>query len=61
MQQLTHVLKSQRKYMSPENNNEILEIKANRVIKKILSFINKSPYFTLLVDETILMFQTKNS
>ena len=32
--------KSQRKYVSPENQNEILEIMASHVIRKILSFIN---------------------
>ena len=44
--------KSQIKYMSPENQNEILEIMANHVIKKTLSFINKSPCFILMVYET---------
>lgn len=42
--------RDQRKYTSPENQNEMLEIMANHVIRKIIIF--ESPFFTIMVDET---------
>lgn len=44
--------KGQRKYISPENQNEMLQIMADHVTRNILSGIYSSPMFTLMVDET---------
>lgn len=41
--------KSRRKYVSPENQNEMLNIMATQIQRKIL---HKSPYITIMVDET---------
>ena len=44
--------KSRQKYTSPENQNEMLSIMATKIQRKILNRIHKSPYFTIMVDET---------
>lgn len=40
------------KHTSPENQNEILEIMAHRVLRNILEDIHKSPFLAVMVDET---------
>ena len=44
--------RSARKHTSPENQNEILEIMAHRVLRNILEDIHKSPFVAVMVDET---------
>lgn len=44
--------KSQQKYTSHENQNEILRIMANVVQRTILEKISQSPFITIMVDET---------
>ena len=44
--------RSARKHTSPENQNEILEIMAHRVLRKILEDIHYSPFLAVMVDET---------
>ena len=43
--------KSARKHTAPENQNEMLELKAHRVLRRILEEIHSSPYLTVMVDE----------
>ena len=51
--QLTSRLeRSQRKYTSHENQNEMLEIMAHRVLRKILGDFQTSPFLALMADET---------
>ena len=44
--------KGRRKYTSHENQNEMLTIMARLVQSKILHKIHKSPFTTIMVDET---------
>ena len=43
--------KATRKYTSHENQNEMLNIMAQQVQRKILDDINQSPFITIMVDE----------
>lgn len=44
--------KSWRKYTSHENQNEMLQIMSNTVVRKLLVKIHKSPFLTIMVDKT---------
>ena len=44
--------KSAQKHTSPENQNEMLELMAHGVLRKILKDINESPFLAVMVDET---------
>ncbi len=44
--------KKSQKHVSPENQNERLQLMANKVVKDILEHIHTSPFITLMVDET---------
>ena len=44
--------KTARKHTAPENQNEMLEIMAHRVLRSILQEINNSPFLAVMVDET---------
>jgi len=44
--------KSQKKYTSHENQKEMLQIMSSAVVRKLLVKINRSPFLTLMVDET---------
>ena len=51
--QLTSWLeRSQKKYTSHENQNEMLEIMAHHFLRKILGDVETSPFLALMVDET---------
>lgn len=44
--------RSSRKYTSHENQNEMLEIMAHQILRKLLGLIQKSPFLAIMVDET---------
>ncbi len=44
--------KSSHKHVSPENQNEMLQLMANKVLRDILELVRSSPFITLMVDET---------
>ena len=44
--------RSSKKYTSHENQNEMLEIMAHHILRKILSKIHDSPFYAIMVDET---------
>ena len=44
--------KSARKHTAPENQNEMLQIMAHHVLRKILEKIHSSPFLAVMVDET---------
>jgi len=44
--------KSARKHTAPENQNEMLEMMAHRVLRQILEEIHSSPFLAVMVDET---------
>lgn len=44
--------RSSRKYTSHENQNEMLEIMAHHVLRKILGCMQQSPFLAIMVDET---------
>lgn len=44
--------RSARKHTAPENQNEMLQIMALHVLRKILQVIKHSPFLTVMVDET---------
>ena len=44
--------RSVHKHTSPENQNEILEIMAHSVLRKIIEDIHPSPFLAVMVDET---------
>lgn len=43
--------RSSRKYTSHENQNEMLEIMAHQILRKLLGLIQKSPFLAIMVDE----------
>ena len=43
--------KSAHKHTAPENQNEILELMAHHVLKRILEDIQNSPFLALMIDE----------
>lgn len=49
--------KSARKHTAPENQNEMLEMMAHRVLRQILEEIHSSPFLAVMVDETTDMEQ----
>ena len=44
--------RSSRKYTSHENQNEMLEIMAHHVLRKILGCMQQSPFLAIMLDET---------
>ena len=44
--------RSSRKYTSHENQNEMLEIMAHQIMRKLRGLIQKSPFLAIMVDET---------
>ena len=44
--------KSSQKHTSPENQNEMLELMAHGVLRKVLKDIHESPFLAVMVDET---------
>ena len=44
--------KQSKKHTAHENQNEILEIMAHRVLREILDDVSKSPFLAVMVDET---------
>ena len=44
--------KHKHKHTSPENQNEMLELMAHAVLRKILKAIYSSPFLAVMVDET---------
>ena len=44
--------KSAHKHTSPENQNEMLELMAHSVLRRILANIHSSPFLAVMVDET---------
>ncbi len=44
--------KSSHKHVLPENQNEMLQLMANKVLRDILELVRSSPFITLMVDET---------
>ena len=46
------IKRSAQKHISPENQNELLQLMAHSVLRKILSNIQSSPFIALMVDET---------
>ena len=44
--------KSAQKHTAPENHNEMLELMAHGVLRKVLSDIHESPFLAVMVDET---------
>ena len=51
-QLISWLTRSQKKYTSHENQNEMLEIMGLSVLRKILHCIHGSPFLTIMVDET---------
>ena len=49
---LQWIKRSAQKHISPENQNEMLQLMAHSVLRKILSNIQSSPFIALMVDET---------
>ena len=49
---LRWIEKSSRKHISPENQNEMLQIMAHHVLRSILLNIQSSPFISVMVDET---------
>ena len=44
--------KTRNKYISPENQNEILQIMSRQVLNKISDSIHKSDFYSIMIDET---------
>ena len=44
--------KSAQKHIAPESQNEMLELMARGVLRKVLSDIHESPFLAVMVDET---------
>lgn len=44
--------KSANKHTAPENQNEMLELMAHHVVRKILESIHTSPFLAVMIDET---------
>ena len=49
---LQWLVKHSNKHVSTENQNEMLQLMAHQVLKKILENMHQSPFLTLMVDET---------
>ena len=49
---LQWLAKHSNKHVSPENQNEMLQLMAHQVLRKILGDMHQSPFLTLMVDET---------
>lgn len=44
--------KKTNKYTSPEIQNELIETMANKVLRNIITHIQKSSFYTIMADET---------
>lgn len=49
---LQSIAKSARKHTSPENRNEMLQLMAHHILRKILTHVGRSPFLSVIVDET---------
>ena len=49
---LDWISKSAKKYTSPENQNEILQIMSHSVLRSVLEEVHTSPFLAVMVDET---------